>query len=168
VDEDLAPFFEKYQISDLEAREMLAVQENRFFNKFNMRNFSRARSWIPRYLELNYLGSEFVFCLESNTDGELMPIRLIGAFLDYVPRRLGHNKALDDAVSCLCTIYNSRAPIPFTENKKVRRSYTKAIKSVRTHLSDPTTRMDSNVLCASILLQSFEVSLAYCTDPSKF
>jgi hypothetical protein len=167
VDEELAPFFAKYQISDLKARKMLVVQEHRFFNRQNKLNFSRARSWIPRYLELNHLGSELVFCLESTTAGELIPLRLIGAFLDYVPCRLGHNKALDDAVSCLCMIYNSRDSIPFTENKKVRRSYTKAIKSVRTQLSDAAACVDSNVLCASIFLQFFEVSLmSYRIRPS--
>jgi hypothetical protein len=160
VDEGLESLFEKYQDEQFKAHGMVIVPENHFFNKLSKRHISRARSWIPRYLETNRLGSEFIFCLHGNAGGVLMPLRMIGAFLDFVPCRLGQNVALDDAIACICAIYHSRDPTPFTANKKVRQSYTKAITSVRTHLSNPATRMDSDVLCASILLQFFEVSPA--------
>jgi hypothetical protein len=159
VDEGLESIFERYEEEESRTYRTLVVHENAFFTTLSKRHFSRARSWIPRYLEFNKLATEFVFCLEANNVGVLMPLRLIGAFLEYVPSRLGQNAALDDAIACICAIYRPNDSTPLTDNKKIRQSYTKAIRSVRTHLAHPVMSKDAHVLCASILLQFFEVSL---------
>ena len=48
-------------------------------------------------------------------------------------------------------------------NKKAFNGYAKALSSLRSSLYDKTFSMESETLCASILLQLFEVSL-YCDD----
>jgi hypothetical protein len=160
VDDGLEWLHQKYQEDQIKTDGLLMVEENNILAYPGTRHSSqsRTRSWIPRYLELNRLGSELIFCLETNTGDQLMPLRLLGSYFDCVPCRLGHNVALDDAISCICAIYRSREPPPYTASKRITRSYRKALASVRSHLGNPALRNTSEVLCASILLQFFEVS----------
>jgi hypothetical protein len=160
VDYDLERLHQKYQEDQIKTDGILIVEENYILANPGIRasSQSRTRSWIPRYLEVNRLASELIFCLESNTGDQLMPLRLLGSYFDCVPRRLGHNLALDDAISCICAIYRSRDSPLYTASKRITRSYRKALASVRSHLGNPALRSTSEVLCASILLQYFEVS----------
>ena len=114
-----------------------------------------ATSQVPRYLESNPLGSSLVYCLGSKVKGALIPLWLVGSFFQFVPARMGRNAALDDAVSCLCGIYCS----PYAFHVGIYQNYVKALSSLRGCLSDASLRMDSETLCASILLQICEVSL---------
>lgn len=114
----------------------------------------RATHAIPRYLESNPLGSSLVYCLESKVKGKLVPLWLVGSFFQFVPARMGRNAALDDAVSCLCDIYRSS----YNCHSGVYQSYVKALSSLRGCLSDTSIRMESETLCASILLQICEVN----------
>lgn len=123
-------------------------------------NKKRAASEIPRYLESNPLGSSLVYCLESKVKRKLVPLWLVGSFFQFVPARMGRNAALDDAVSCLCGIYRS----PYNLYAGIYQSYVKALSSLRGCLTDASLRMESETLCASILLQMCEVSFVHTTS----
>ena len=120
-------------------------------------NKERAVSEVPRSLVSNPLGSSLVYCLESKVKGRLIPLWLVGSFFQFVPARIGQNAALDDAVSCLCGIYCS----PRGAQTRIYQSYVTALSSLRRSLSDTSLRMESETLCASILLQMCEVSLVH-------
>lgn len=121
---------------------------------------NRPPSEVPRYLESNPLGSSLVYCLESKVKGTLIPLWLIGSFFQFVPARMGHSLALDAAVSCLCDIYCS----PYNFPMGIYQSYVRALSSLRACLSDTSLRMESETLCASILLQMCEVSPVHATS----
>jgi hypothetical protein len=122
---------------------------------------THAKSEVPRYHETNRLGSTLVYCLESKVKGTLIPLRLVGPFFEFIPARLGHNAALDDAVSCLCAIYCGAPSTPYNFHKEIYQSYVRALSSLRGCLSDTSLRMESETLCASILLQICEVSFVH-------
>jgi hypothetical protein len=113
---------------------------------------------VPRNPTLYSLGSTLVFCLDSKVTATLIPLRLVGSFLEFIPAHLGHNTALDEAVSCVCTIYHADLSTPYDVHKEIRRSYVRALSSLRTCLNDAYLWMESETLCASILLQLCEVS----------
>lgn len=108
---------------------------------------------VPRYLNTNLLGSSLVYCLESKVQGTLIPLWLVGSFFQYVPARIGRNAALDAALSCLCDIYCS----PYNFRIGTYKSYVKALSSLRGCLSNTSLQIESETLCASILLQMCEV-----------
>ncbi|KAF4633282.1 hypothetical protein G7Y89_g4828 [Cudoniella acicularis] len=112
---------------------------------------------VPRFLNLNPLGSALVYCLDCKVKGDLMPLPLFGSFFGLIPARLGHNLALDDAVACLCSIYSYTPSTPYKFNEKVYQSYVKALSSLRAYLNDESARMEPETLCASILLQMSEL-----------
>ena len=120
-------------------------------------NQKRVLLEVPRYLETNLLGSSLVYCLESKVEGILIPLWLIGSFFQYVPARIGYNTALDAAVSCLCDIYSS----PYNFRIGTYQKYIKALSSLRSSISDTSFQMESETLCASILLQMCEVSAVH-------
>lgn len=121
---------------------------------------TQIKSSIPRYHEINPLGPAFVYCLDSKVNGPLVSLRISGACFDFVPARLGHNVALDDAVSCMCAIYCRRPSISYTADREIYQSYVKALSSLRGYLSDASLRLEAETLCASILLQMCEVRTA--------
>ncbi|KAK0510943.1 hypothetical protein JMJ35_006495 [Cladonia borealis] len=116
-----------------------------------------AKSTVPQSLGNNRLGSALVYCLDSKVKGGLIPLRIVGSFFEFIPARLGRNTALDDAVSCICAIYCGNPVTPYNMHKEVCTSYVKALSSLRTCLDDDAARMDSETLCASILLQMCEL-----------
>ena len=120
-------------------------------------------SEVPRYLESNPLGSSLVYCLESKVKGTLIPLWLVGSFFQYVPACMGRNTALDAAVSCLCEIYCS----PYHSPSSIYQSYAKALSSLRGCLSDTSLHMESETLCASILLQMCEVSFVHAASTDQ-
>ena len=122
-------------------------------------NRKRAALTVPRCLESNPLGSSLVYCLDSKVKGTLIPLWLVGSFFQFVPARMGRNAALDDAVSCLCGIYQS----PYNFHMGIYQSYVRALSSLRGCLGDTSLRMESETLCASILLQMCEVSVTHAT-----
>lgn len=119
------------------------------------------KSEVPRYPEINRLGSALAYCLESKVNGSLVPLRLIGSFFEFIPARLGRNAALDDAVSCLCAIYYGPPSTPYNFHRDIYQSYVRALSSLRLCLGDTSLRMESETLCASILLQMCEVSFVH-------
>jgi hypothetical protein len=121
---------------------------------------THAKSEVTRYHEINPLGSALVYCLGSKVKGTLIPLRLVGSFFEFIPARLGRNAALDSAVSCLCAIYCGTPSIPYNSHRGICQSYVRALSSLRSCLSDTSLWMESETLCASILLQMCEVSFS--------
>jgi hypothetical protein len=71
------------------------------------------KSEIPRYHEINPLAPAFIFCLDSKVKEPLVPLRMSGSIFDFIPARIGHNVALDDAVSCISAIYRGTPLISY-------------------------------------------------------
>ncbi|PVH74523.1 hypothetical protein DL98DRAFT_429329 [Cadophora sp. DSE1049] len=92
---------------------------------------------IPRHLESNPLGKELVFCMGSKVQGTLIPLPLVGSFFKFIPSRLGQNLALDDAVSCLCSIYlGPPSPSYAYHQRDIFQMYSRALGSLRECLGD--------------------------------
>ncbi|KAE9366811.1 hypothetical protein N431DRAFT_495200 [Stipitochalara longipes BDJ] len=113
--------------------------------------------YVPRHIDPNPLGTALIFCMGSKVEGLLIPLHLVGSFFDFIPARMGFNNALDDVVSCLCSIYSRKLSTPYGYQRDVYQSYIKALASLRVCLEDPGLRMKSETLCASILLQMCEL-----------
>jgi hypothetical protein len=129
---------------------------------------ARARSEVPRYLETNPQGSALVYCIEGKVKSPLIPLRLVGSFFDFIPARIGRNAALDAAVSCLCAIYCGIPSAPYNSNRIIYQSYVRALSSLRCCLNDASFQMESETLCASILLHMCEVSFSMNQNESKW
>ena len=127
--------------------------QHRQFNIYK----ARTKSGVPRYLESNRLGSEFVYCLESNAKSLLMPLRFLGSYFDFIPARLGHNAALDGAVLSLCAMYSGSLTTSYAAQKAIYGSYARALSSLRHCMNDKSLQMEPETLCASILLQIGEL-----------
>lgn len=115
------------------------------------------RTSLTVYTPTSLLSKRLVHHLNERTFPG-MHILNLGSFLNFVPSRLGHSEALDDAVQCICTAYSSLR----CENRAVlegRREYSKALKSLRKSVQDTDTALSSNVLCAAVLLSWYEVGL---------
>ena len=128
------------------------------------RTYHTLNSTVPPCLESNQLGSALVYCLDSKVKGELIPLRIVGSFFQFIPARIGRNAALDDAVSCLCAIYRSNSATPYSMQKEACKSYVKALSSLQTCLNDDAVQMEAETLCASIILQLCEARLTYALD----
>lgn len=79
------------------------------------------------------------------------------SYIAFIPSRLGHNVALDDAVDCLTTLYSTM----FMENQLAealnRSKYVQALSSLRWCLDDKDIALASETLCATLLLSIYEV-----------
>lgn len=150
----------RYADEDIGMDGRVQVWKNLQFTQQCQTDKIRPKSVVPRYLEVNRLGPSLVYCLESKVKGTFVPLRLVGSFFEFIPARLGRNAALDDAVSCLCEIYCGTPSAPYNLHRGIYQSYVRALSSLRGCLSDTSFRMESETLCASILLQMCEVSLS--------
>jgi hypothetical protein len=88
-----------------------------------------------------------------------MTINNLGSFFPFIPPRLGHSRALDDAVQCICTAYSALLCSNESVISQNRREYYQALKSLRHACQDRNEVHSSNVLCAAVLLSWYEVSL---------
>jgi hypothetical protein len=89
-----------------------------------------------------------------------MTIRNLGSFFPFIPSRLGHSRALDDAVQCICTAYSALLCSNGSVIGQDRREYYQALRSLRLACQDKDEVLSSNVLCAAVLLSWYEVSRA--------
>jgi hypothetical protein len=96
-----------------------------------------------------------------------MQIRNLGSFFPFIPSRLGHSRALDDAVQCICTAYSALLCSNEAVIGQDRREYYRALRSLRLACQDKNEVLSSNVLCAAILLSWYEVSLARIFSPAR-
>lgn len=102
------------------------------------------------------LAQKLVRLLEEDV-GFGVKIGSLGLFMLYIPARLGHNKALDDATECICSTYISLLQADSDSNKSDRKKYLQALRSLRHCITDDGRAFSSNVLAAAVLLSWYEV-----------
>ncbi|ESZ90949.1 hypothetical protein SBOR_8667 [Sclerotinia borealis F-4128] len=124
---------------------------------FILEDFEGFSLGIPRFNGDNPLATKLSFCLGCRVKGDLVPLWLLGSFFQYVPGRLGRSSALDDAMSCICSIYCDRSSNEYTASKLICKKYVRALSSLRKCLADEYLRLRSETLCASLLLQMCEL-----------
>jgi hypothetical protein len=118
---------------------------------------------INRFTGTSPLATALVYSLGCKVKGDLMPLWLYGSFFQFIPARLGHNVALDDAVSCLSGIYCDKSSLHDKSKSLVNyENYVRALRSLQSCLNDEMLSLRSETLCASILLQICEVSPGLC------
>jgi hypothetical protein len=112
---------------------------------------------IPQVIDQPALLRDLVQCL-SLTQSPTKSLSQIGCFIWFVPARLGICRALDDAVSCLCAAYTA-----FLSSKPVRgkSGFTRALQALQLSLRDEKEAMSAEVLCASICLSWYGVSVVH-------
>jgi hypothetical protein len=166
---NLEEAYSRYPDEDMRLDGIVAVCKHLQFQHGSHSKTDRthAKFEVPRYHETNRLGSALIYCLESKVKGTLIPLRLVGSFFEFIPARLGRNAALDDAVSCLCAIYSATPSNPYNFPRGIYQGYVRALSSLRGCLSDISLQMESETLCASILLQMCEVSFAHALKLTK-
>jgi hypothetical protein len=103
-------------------------------------------------------GSILAYMLNDPKSQALFPLKSHGDFYSFIPSRLGRNPALDDTISCLCGIYTDTLTNNRTTSEIAIRRYAKSLNSLRTCLEEPRRRIESETICASIVLQLCEVS----------
>lgn len=152
--------------SNADGTELTLVGEDSILKGIEVvwKTFHILNSTVPPCLENNNLGLALVYCLDSKVKGELIPLRVVGSFFQFIPARIGRNAALDDAVSCLCAIYRNNPATPYSMHKEACKSYVKALSSLRTCLNDDAVQTEAETLCASIVLQICEARLNYTLD----
>ncbi|ATZ56358.1 hypothetical protein BCIN_13g01990 [Botrytis cinerea B05.10] len=121
---------------------------------------------VPRFHYNNPLATKLMYCLGCKVKGNLLPLWLSGSFFQYIPGRLGHNIALDDAISCVCSLYCDRSSNEYTKSNAIYRNYVRALSSLQKCLTEENVCLQSETLCASILLQMCE--LAVNVDKAKW
>jgi len=82
---------------------------------------------------------------------------LVGSFFDSIPARMGFNKALDDVVYCLCSVYSKKFLATYEYQRDIYESYIRALAPLRRCLEDQDKKMELETVCASILLRICEV-----------
>jgi hypothetical protein len=82
----------------------------------------------------------------------------MSTFISHIPRRLGHDKAFDDAAECLflgAIGLISRGDDHFL--LKCRRGYDRALQSLQNSLADADRAKSVDTICATVMLGVFEV-----------
>ncbi|RAR07581.1 dna-(apurinic or apyrimidinic site) lyase [Stemphylium lycopersici] len=116
-------------------------------------SLSPPKSPLPRYPSLSQdqqLAHALIAATRTGSTGHRMSV--FGGFIQEVPARIGHNAALDAAVTVLvnvhtCLVYKK------TANEIVSPElYIRAIKMLQTCLEHPKLGLSPETLCASVLL----------------
>ncbi|TGO10344.1 hypothetical protein BTUL_0137g00010 [Botrytis tulipae] len=126
-------------------------------NLFLLEDFKVVSLQIPRFHGNNPLATKLMYCLGCKVKGDLLPLWLIGSFFQYIPGRLGYNIALDDAITCVCSLYCDESSNEYTKSKAIYSSYIRALSSLQKCLVEERLRFQSETLCASLLLQMCEL-----------
>ncbi len=145
-------------------REFLEIQPNGV--KVAIRRKSQLPSTSLTQIDLFSLptvpsNSPLLIQLVNHIDGTKPPgikINNLGSFFPFIPQRLGHCRALDDAVQCICTAYSALLRSNGAVIGQDRREYYQALRSLRLACQDKNDVLSSNVLCAAVLLSWYEVS----------
>jgi hypothetical protein len=81
----------------------------------------------------------------------------VAGFFTFVPLRLGHSSALDDATECMLALHSESLALTPLWRSTSRAKYVRAIRSLQTCLNDVMKRTTSEVICAILLLGNIEV-----------
>ncbi|KAF1940712.1 hypothetical protein EJ02DRAFT_435360 [Clathrospora elynae] len=96
------------------------------------------------------LARALIAAITTGTTGHRMSV--FGPFIREVPARLGHNAALDAAVTVLVNVHTLLIRKKAAAEIVSPELYIRAIKTLQTCLEDPQQGMSANTLCASVLL----------------
>lgn len=102
----------------------------------------------------------FVSLIGNDRAQSLFPLQAVGSFLPSIPARLGRNAALDATIASLCSIY-----VDFLTGKKTVGSnatvqkYIAALRALQDCIDDACLRLQSETICAAIIIQMCEVRL---------
>jgi hypothetical protein len=100
----------------------------------------------------------------------------VGGFFPFIPERLGLNEALDAAIPCLYGMYGDLLA-GRNASATTMQGYVTCLGALRRCIVDPVLRMQSETLCASLIVQIFEVrssapialsSFDFSTEPDLF
>jgi hypothetical protein len=92
-----------------------------------------------------------------------IPMRLqlcfFGSYIRFIPPRIGHNQALDLAVSCLSQAHSMRLQAQPSADAVVRgnRTYGIALQVLQKSINDASTAFEPEILCTAELLATYEV-----------
>ena len=89
---------------------------------------------------------------------------LLGSFLWHIPPRLGLNASMDYAIHAVATSYFGRRFRDGTMLRRAEHSYGAALRSLAMMINNKDKQLESEVLCATILLGHYEVNLDGAQD----
>ncbi|KAF2445817.1 hypothetical protein P171DRAFT_443417 [Karstenula rhodostoma CBS 690.94] len=90
------------------------------------------------------------------TDETGYSISDFGPFMYEVPRRVGHNAALDAAVACLLRTCSAMLSTKTLDDLQTPKYYLAAVQRLQRSLEDRVDGMSSNTLCAAVILSLVE------------
>lgn len=80
------------------------------------------------------------------------------SFVEFVPSRYGSSECLTAATNCvLAKVKSLLAPQKLKDPEIVLRLYSKALQTLQDAISDKSSYLDADVLCATQLLSLYEV-----------
>lgn len=91
---------------------------------------------------------------------QAFPLRSHGEFYQFIPNRLGRNTALDDAVSCLCAIYEDTRRQLSASSPGTIRLYSRSLNSLRQCVQVAATRLEPETIGSSLILQLCELMIS--------
>ena len=119
----------------------------------------RSYEWIcwPLTSGQEHDAANLVYIMQDSMSQMIFPLNSHGSFYQYIPGRLGRNAALDSAIACLCTVYADILAANGAISKDAWRKYAQSTGALRLCLDDPGRCLQSETVCASIVLQLCEV-----------
>lgn len=88
----------------------------------------------------------------------------VGGFFLFIPSHLGRNAALDTAIPCLYSIYGDLLASR-KDSRETTLKYIACLETLRACVKDPVLRVQSETLCASLIVQICEVRRPTFTSP---
>lgn len=104
------------------------------------------------YNALDKLTVSYIDNLSPTLDISIQLVGNFGGFLAHVPSRLGRNAALDSAADVLAAAYTRYRSHGVNPNSEVLNKHSRALKALRTSLSDPVQATSSETLGAVMVL----------------
>lgn len=121
---------------------------------FHLNVFSICR--LPRPTSAERAAGMFAFILTDSKCQSVFSPQAAGGFFPFIPGRLGSNAALDAAISCLCNIY-SDALTGRNTSAATTKKYVASLEALQVCVADPIVRIQSETICASLIIQIYEV-----------
>ncbi|XP_014558518.1 hypothetical protein COCVIDRAFT_24973 [Bipolaris victoriae FI3] len=115
--------------------------------------FSPPKSPFPRHpspSQDQQLAHALIAATRTGSAGHRMSV--FGSFIQEVPARIGHNPALDAAVTVLVNVHTSLVYKKAANEIVSPELYIRAIKTLQTCLEHPQLGLSPETLCASVLL----------------
>ena len=101
------------------------------------------------------LSQSLVACFGVRRTG--YELKLLGAYMEHIPSRVGRSHVLDDAITCFLDAYSAAlrgTPPHMCSNYLL---YGNALRSLQNVIEDPVEAYTTETLCAVILIQRIEV-----------